>query len=135
MASRHRTPSPPAFAKTLAIIALSGSAVATSGNYRNFRMIEGKRVGHVVNPLTGAYLQTAVASVSVMSDTCMEADAWATALLAMPQNQIGPFSDSKGLKVLWAITEKTFFGGHKLKVYKSAALKVYEELSGKVVIP
>ena len=122
-------------AKPLAIVTLSDTAVATSGNYRNFRMIEGQRVGHVINPLTGDYLQSKVMSVTVLADTCMEADAWATALLAMPQTRIRAKAKELGLKVLWAVTEKNLLGRNRLKVYKSMALKVYEESNGKVVTP
>jgi len=59
------------------------SAVATSANYRNFVDIEGTVLGHTINPKTGFPVQTDVLSVTVIAETCMEADAWATALMTL----------------------------------------------------
>lgn len=70
------------------ILAITDCAVATSGNYRNYRSREGKRIGHIVNPLTGQPQSTQVASVTVVADDCMTADAYATACMAMPQQEM-----------------------------------------------
>jgi len=51
-----------------------GMAVATSGNYEKFVMIEGKRYTHIVDPRTGWPVER-VASVTVIADTAIEADA------------------------------------------------------------
>lgn len=59
-------------------------AVATSGNYRNYReRKDGSRVGHTINPVTGRPATTDLLSVTVFAQTCMEADALATAAMAM----------------------------------------------------
>ena len=68
------------------------SAVATSANYRNFVDLDGTILGHTINPKTGFPVQTNVLSVSVVAETCMEADAWATALMSL--------SYEDGLKIL-----------------------------------
>ena len=60
----------------------SGS-IATSANYRNIVDLDGAILGHTINPKTGFPIQTNVLSVSVVAKTCMEADAWATALMAL----------------------------------------------------
>jgi len=66
-----------------AILHLDGVAVATSGNYRNIVDLDGEVLGHTINPETGFPIQTDVLSVTVLSESCMIADAWATALMVM----------------------------------------------------
>ena len=54
-------------------------AVATSGDYERFSIIDGKRYSHIVNPRTGRPVEGA-SSVTVIADDATTADAWATAL-------------------------------------------------------
>lgn len=58
----------------------SGFSMATSGDYRNHRMVNGRTLGHVVDPRTGEPVAHHTASVSVVHPSCALADAWATAL-------------------------------------------------------
>ncbi|MBR5029575.1 MAG: FAD:protein FMN transferase [Muribaculaceae bacterium] len=69
--------------KSALVINLDNLAVATSGNYRKFKEVEGKKVSHIVNPKTGESESSALLSVSVIASDCMSADAWATACMAM----------------------------------------------------
>ena len=69
-----------------AILSLNKNAIATSGNYRNIVNLDGEILGHTINPKTGFPIQTDVISVTVLSQSCMIADAWATALMAMDHN-------------------------------------------------
>ena len=57
---------------------LASGALATSGNYRNFYLHEGKKYAHTINPRTGFPVQTEILSASVCAPSCMEADAYAT---------------------------------------------------------
>lgn len=59
------------------------AAVATSGDYRNYREVDGKRVSHTIDPRTGMPLQHGLASASVLAPTCMMADALATACMVL----------------------------------------------------
>lgn len=68
-----------------AAVELRDRAMATSGDYRNYREVEGRRVSHTIDPRTGRPIEHGLASVTVLADTCAEADAWATAL-----NVLGP---------------------------------------------
>ena len=70
----------------IAVVPLTNQALATSGNYRKFKIdkITGKRLVHSINPKTGNPFPTEVLSASVTAPTCMEADAFATALMVMP---------------------------------------------------
>ncbi len=67
----------------MAIVALTDCGVATSGNYRNYRDVDGKRIGHTINPLTGYPMETNTLSATVVARNAMEADALATACMAM----------------------------------------------------
>ena len=64
-------------------VALCGLAIATSGDYRRFRMDDGRRLSHSIDPTTGAPIASGVASVTVLHDSAMMADAWATAITIM----------------------------------------------------
>jgi len=69
------------------VIPLKDKAIATSGDYRNFFEWGGTRYSHSIDPRNGWPVQSNVASVSVIADTAMTADAWATALLIMPPDE------------------------------------------------
>lgn len=67
-----------------AVVELSHRAIATSGDYRNFRATEdGTVVNHIIDPRTGRPAQHQLASVSVLATNCLEADGIATALFVM----------------------------------------------------
>lgn len=66
-----------------AIIEITTGALATSGNYRNFYIHEGKKYAHTINPKTGYPVQTEVLGASVYAKECMEADAYATACMVL----------------------------------------------------
>jgi thiamine biosynthesis lipoprotein len=66
---------------------LLDAAIATSGDYRNFYELNGNRYSHVIDPRTGYPIKHELALVSVIADSTMIADAWATALLVLgPQD-------------------------------------------------
>jgi len=61
---------------------LKNKALATSGNYRRFFELDGKKYGHTFNPKTGYPVMHNLLSVTILADDCITADAWATACLA-----------------------------------------------------
>lgn len=65
------------------ILSLQNAAVATSGDYRHWALVKGRRLSHTIDPRRGAPLVTAPASVTVVARSCAEADAWATALMVL----------------------------------------------------
>lgn len=65
------------------ILTLQDAAVATSGDYRHWVEVQGRRLSHTMNPRRGAPLVDAPTSVTVVARTCAEADAWATALMVL----------------------------------------------------
>jgi thiamine biosynthesis lipoprotein len=66
-----------------AILSLGKGAVATSGDYRNYKEEDGRHYSHVINPKTGWPVTNGVASVTVVAKDCMTADALATALMVL----------------------------------------------------
>jgi thiamine biosynthesis lipoprotein len=70
----------------LEVLELCNHAIATSGNYRNYRLIGGKKYGHTINPLTGYPAEGNILSASVIAADCMTADAFATAFMVMDLN-------------------------------------------------
>ncbi len=83
------------------MIELSDRAIATSGSYRHFVTLGELRVSHTMNPRTGGPAVSALVSVSVLADTCMEADAWATVLMVLG-DQAGPeFAREKGVQAIF----------------------------------
>ncbi len=64
-------------------VPLRDSAMATSGDYRQFYEVEGRRVSHLIDPRSGKPIEHRVASVTVVADRCSTADGWATALSVM----------------------------------------------------
>lgn len=65
------------------IVSLSGKAIATSGNYRNFYISNGRKIAHTINPMTGYPAQQDILSSTVLAPTCAEADAFATAFMVL----------------------------------------------------
>lgn len=69
------------------VVALENRAMATSGDYRNYYEADGKRYSHTIDPATGHPISHRLASVSVITDDCMTADAMATALNVMGEER------------------------------------------------
>jgi len=66
------------------VVALHNKSMATSGNYRNFKVLEnGQKVVHIINPKTGYPEISNLLSASIIADDCMSADAYATACMVM----------------------------------------------------
>lgn len=67
------------------VLELTGKALATSSNERNYHEDGegGRRYGHTVSPKTGRPIQTDLLSATVLAPTCAEADAMATACMAV----------------------------------------------------
>lgn len=70
-----------------AIVMLKDKAMATSGNYRKFYEEDGIRYSHTIDPRTGYPVHHSILSVSVITDDCALADAWATAFLVLGLDQ------------------------------------------------
>lgn len=68
-----------------AAVALKDVSMASSGNYRHFRIdaVTGEKYVHTLNPLTGYTRNSKVLATTVITDNCAKADGYATAFMAM----------------------------------------------------
>lgn len=81
-------------AATTTVIKVSGRGVATSGNYRNFRVADdGRKFTHIINPVTGANTESSLLSVTVIAESCARADALATMFMVMGLDESVAFLD------------------------------------------
>ncbi len=69
--------------KVYLALALENQSIATSGDYRNFTVIDGRSYSHIIDPATGYPVKNRVASVSVIASNCAFADGLATAMMVM----------------------------------------------------
>jgi thiamine biosynthesis lipoprotein len=69
--------------KVMAVIEVSEKAIATSGNYRNFYVMNGQKYAHTISPYTGFPVQHSLLSATVVADDCMTADGFATAFMVL----------------------------------------------------
>lgn len=67
------------------IVSLERGALATSGDYRSYRELDGRRISHTIDPRSRRPIEHHLASVTVIADDAARADALATAL-----NVLGP---------------------------------------------
>ena len=78
------TPSSSAsFGQVYKVLSVEGKGLATSGDYRNFFISEGRMYSHILDPRTGYPVTNGVVSASVIAETCTLADGLATALMVM----------------------------------------------------
>lgn len=85
------------------VIELQDLAVATSGDYRRFVQAGDVRVAHTMDGRHAAPVHNDVASVTVLARTCMDADAWATALLVAGPGEGLALAQRLGLEALWLL--------------------------------
>lgn len=65
------------------IVEISGVGLATSGNYRQFYYRDGKKYAHTIDPRTGYPVDHRLLSATVVAQSCMKADAYATAFMVL----------------------------------------------------
>lgn len=78
---------------------LGNAAVATSGDYRNFFEMDGRRYSHSIDPRSGYPVAHDLVSVTVVADTAMAADAWATALEVLGADDAMRVANAQALAV------------------------------------
>lgn len=79
---------------------LTDQAMATSGDYRNYFEIDGKRYSHTIDPRSGRPIEHDLASVSIVSDRCMKSDAWATAINVLGEDKGLEIATQEGVSAL-----------------------------------
>jgi len=87
------------------ILALQDAAVATSGDYRHWVEVQGRRLSHTMDPRRGAPLIASPASITVVARSCAEADAWATALMVLGPVKGATLAKQSGLDALFLLRD------------------------------
>ena len=85
------------------VVPLDDLSMATSGDYRNVYVSEGKRVSHTIDPRTGRPVTHELGSVSVVAADCMNADALATAFMVMGKGEAMEFATKNELAALFIV--------------------------------
>ncbi|MBP9908479.1 MAG: FAD:protein FMN transferase [Rubrivivax sp.] len=87
------------------VVPLSGRSLATSGDYRFYFEQDGRRYSHEIDPRTAEPISHGLASVSVVADSCMLADALATALIVMGPERGFALAQQLALPALFIVRE------------------------------
>lgn len=102
------------------VIEIKNAGLATSGDYRNYFEVDGRRYSHTLDPKTGYPINHKLASVSVIASDCMLADALATALLVLGEEKGKEFAKKNDISAYFIIKTKDGF-----KEFYSGAFNQY----------
>lgn len=96
------------------IVEISDVGVATSGNYRNFHTdAQGRNYGHTISAVTGRPVRTDVLSATIIAQTGMQADALATACMALGSRAARQLCDSLDIPALLVLADSTVWASPK----------------------
>jgi thiamine biosynthesis lipoprotein len=88
-----------------ATLSLVNRSLATSGDYRNFFTVNGRRLSHQLDPRTGWPTESTIASVSVVHTSTMRADALGTGLTVLGFEQAWALAEQEKLGVLFILRD------------------------------
>lgn len=91
------------------VLTLADTALATSGDYRQYFEFEGRRYSHEIDPTTGRPIAHALASVTVLDTACMRADALATGLLVLGPDRGPALARRLGIAALFLVHHRHGF--------------------------
>lgn len=83
------------------VVGVTDMGMATSGDYRNYFERDGQRFSHILDAQTGRPITHTTASVTVLTDNAMLADAWATAMLVLGRERGMQIAQERDLAVLF----------------------------------
>ncbi|MGV3741136.1 MAG: FAD:protein FMN transferase [Burkholderiaceae bacterium] len=100
------------------ILALHGLSVASSGDYRRYAEIDGRRYAHTLDPRTGHPIANDVASVTVIHPSCMKADALSTALTVLDVEEGMRFAEDRKLAARFIVRQSVGLQEHATSAWK-----------------
>ncbi|SFX40253.1 FAD:protein FMN transferase [Marinospirillum alkaliphilum] len=112
------------------ILPVSDMSVATSGDYRNYYEVDGRRMSHTIDPRTGWPVNHQLASVTVLHPSNAVADAWATAFMVLGTNAALELANREKLDILLISREGD---GWKTDLSESMRTLLGSELSNKIL--
>jgi thiamine biosynthesis lipoprotein len=101
------------------VVVLKDKAMATSGDYRNYYESKGHRYSHTIDPATGKPITHNLASVSVITDNCTDADALATAFDVMGYEKASALATRENIAVYFIVRGDKGFETHYTPAFTS----------------
>lgn len=101
------------------IVALPSRAMATSGDYRNYYESEGQRFSHTIDPQTGKPIAHHLASVTVIADDSMTADALATGFTVMGYERARALATQENIPAYFIVRTESGFESHQTPAFSS----------------
>ncbi|MEE3168896.1 MAG: FAD:protein FMN transferase [Pseudomonadota bacterium] len=101
------------------VVALESRAMATSGDYRNYYESEGRRYSHTIDPATGQPIAHNLASVTVIAEDCMSADALATGFNVMGYERANALATRENIPAYFIIRTDDGFETHQTPAFSS----------------
>lgn len=104
------------------VIKLVDMGLATSGDYRNFYEENGIRYSHTIDPRTGKPIRHRLASVTVVHPKAAYADAWATALMVLGEQQGYDLAVKNNIAALMLVKEEENFAERTTPAFNEASM-------------
>lgn len=101
------------------IVSLPSRAMATSGDYRHYYESEGRRFSHTIDPETGQPIAHHLASVTVIADDSMTADALATGFTVMGYERASALATRENIPAYFIIRTENGFETHQTPAFSS----------------
>ena len=105
------------------VVALEREAMATSGDYRNYYESEGQRYSHTIDPETGKPITHNLASVTVLAEDCMTADALATGFNVMGFERARELATRENIPAYFIIRMENGFETHQTPAFSSYVIQ------------
>ncbi len=81
------------------VFSLNHQSLATSGSYRKYILVNGKKLSHTIDPKSGYPAQHNLLSVSVLSERCIDADALATCFMVLGLEKSIEFAKAHQIRI------------------------------------
>ncbi|WP_413528846.1 FAD:protein FMN transferase ApbE [Rahnella inusitata] len=102
-----------------AIVDLQGMGISTSGSYRNYYELNGKRLSHIIDPATGKPITHKLVSATVIAPTALEADGWDTGLMVLGTQKALALAEQQHLAVYLITRDGDSFKSHMTPQFKA----------------
>ncbi|MEG3132903.1 FAD:protein FMN transferase ApbE [Rouxiella sp. T17] len=102
-----------------AIVDLQGMGISTSGSYRNYYELDGKRLSHIIDPATGRPITHKLVSATVIAPTALEADGWDTGLMVLGTDKALALAQKEHLAVYLITKEGDGFKTNMTQQFKA----------------
>ncbi len=101
------------------IVELENKSMATSGDYRNYKVENGKKYSHIVNPITGRLTPTDIVSATIVAEHCIDADAFATSCVAMGSELAKIMAEDNHIAAYFILDDMTVWSSSEFKKLKT----------------